>query len=253
MIGIALSGGGARGISHLGVLKALEENNICPDIVSGTSAGAIIGGFYCAGLSPDDILKILLKTKMSNIFKPAFSWKGLLSMDKLANILQEHLPNSFDKLSIPLIVAATDIEAGKTTYFDSGELKPTILASSCLPVLFNPMEIDGIKYIDGGILNNLPTQALKNKAKTIIGVGCNPISNKHQIKTFKDVMERSSLLAINENTQKSKALTNLFIEPDELTKFSGFDLSKAKEIFETGYQYTSKNIAIFAQKLNHSE
>ncbi len=252
MIGIALSGGGARGISHLGVLKALEENGIRPNIVSGTSAGAIIGGFYCAGFSPDETLKILLKTKMLNIFKPAFSWKGLLSMDKLSNVLDEHLPSDFSQLNIPLIIAATDIEAGITTYFDKGNLSLAILASSCLPVLFNPIEIEGVKYIDGGILNNLPTQAIKNKSKTIIGVGCNPISKNHPIKTFKDVMERSSLLAINENTQKSRALTNLFIEPNELIKFSGFDLSKAKDIFETGYEYTSKNIATFVEKLNHS-
>lgn len=252
MIGIALSGGGARGISHLGVLKALEENGIRPDIVSGTSAGAIVGGFYCAGFSPEETLKIIIKTNMLSIFKPAFSWKGLLSMDKLANILKTHLPNSFEELSKPLIVAATDISAGKTTYFDKGDLRNAILASSCLPVLFNPIELNGTKYIDGGILNNLPVEAIKNKASFSIAVGCNPISTKHKITTFKDVMERSSLLAINENTSKSKALSHLFIEPDELVKFSGFDLSKASEIFETGYQYTSKNITNFAQKLKLS-
>jgi NTE family protein len=252
MIGIALSGGGARGISHLGVLKALEENGIRPDIVSGTSAGAIIGGFYCAGFSPDKILEILVKTKMLTIFKPAFSWKGLLSMDKLSSILQERLPLKFDELSIPLIVSATNLEAGKTHYFKQGNLHQAILASSCIPVLFNPIEIEGIKYIDGGILNNLPVEALQQKADLVIAVGCNPISYKKRINSFKDVMERSSLLAINENTLKSRLLAGIFIEPPELAKFSGFDLSKAQEIFETGFRYTSKNIVNFAEKLKHS-
>lgn len=250
MIGIALSGGGARGISHLGVLKALEEHGINPDIVSGTSAGAIVGGFYSAGYSPDEIFSILVKTKMLTIFKPAFSWQGLLSMDKLSLILKDNLPTSFEKLEKPLIIAATNLEEGRTQYFDQGDLYKAILASSCLPVLFNPIEIEGVIYIDGGILNNLPVEALLNKVETIISVGCNPISDKKQFNSFKDVMERSSLLAINENTSKSKALAQLFIEPDELSKFSGFDLSKAKEIFETGYEYTSRNIANFAQKLN---
>lgn len=252
MLGIALSGGGARGISHLGVLKALEENGIRPDIISGTSAGAIVGGFYCAGYAPDDILTILIKTKMLAIFKPAFSWQGLLSMDKLLKILKDNLPATFEELDKPLIVAATNLEVGKTQYFDKGNLHETILASCCLPVLFNPIEIEGTKYIDGGILNNLPVEALINRAAPIISVGCNPIANKSQFSSFKDVMERSSLLAINENTLNSKKLSQLFIEPIELSKFSGFDLSKAKEIFETGYRYTSENIANFVQKLNHS-
>ncbi len=249
MIGIALSGGGARGISHLGVLKALGENGIKPNVISGTSAGAIIGGFYSAGFTPDEILKIIIKTNMLSIFKPAFSWKGLLSMDSLEKILRNNLPPTFEELDIPLIVSATDIEAGKITYFDRGELYKAILASSCLPVLFNPIEIDTVKYIDGGILNNLPVEPLQKKVETIISVGCNPIGTK-QINSFKDVMERSSLLAINENTERSKQLAHLFIEPEELIKFSGFDLSKAKEIFETGYHYTLQNIAIFAEKLN---
>lgn len=252
MIGVALSGGGARGIAHLGVLQALEENGIKPDIISGTSAGAIVGGFCCAGYSPDNILTIIIKTKMLSIFKPAFSWQGLLSMDKLAAILTAHLPETFEELSKPLTVAATDLGVGKTTYFTKGDLQSAILASSCLPVLFNPIEINGSKYIDGGILNNLPVEALINKAKNIIAIGCNPIGVKHNFNSFKDVMERSSLLAINENTLKSKALSHVFIEPNELIKFSGFDLSKATEIFETGYQYTSKNIANFAQKLKLS-
>ena len=250
MIGIALSGGGARGISHLGVLKALKENGIQPDIISGTSAGAIIGGFYCDGFSPDEILNILIKTKILAIFKPAFSWKGLLSMDKLATILKEHLPISFEKLSTPLIVAATDIEAGKIHYFEDGDLSNAIIASSCVPVLFDPIVIEGIKYIDGGILNNVPVEALVTKAKKIISVGCNPISANHPINTFKDVMERSALLAINANSMKSRALSHLFIEPPDLAQFSGFDLSKSKEIFESGYRFTSQNIANFAQKLN---
>ncbi len=252
MIGIALSGGGARGISHLGVLKALNENGIYPNIVSGTSAGSIIGGFYCAGFSPDQILSIIIKTKMLSIFKPAFSWKGLLNMNALLKILKNNLPESFNELKTPFIAAATAIEMGKIHYFEKGDLHTAILASSCLPVLFNPIEIEGVKYIDGGILDNLPVKALTNKVDTIISVGCNPISKTHSINSFKDVMERSSLLAINGNTLKSKAKSSLFIEPKKLSEFTAFDLSKANQIFETGYEYTSKNIAKFAKKLNHS-
>ncbi len=249
MIGIALSGGGARGIAHLGVLKALVENGIKPDIISGTSAGAIIGAFYCAGYSPDEILKIIIKTKVLSIFKPAFSWQGLLSMDKFAATLSDYLPSTFEELLVPVKIAATELEQGKIYYFDAGELIKPILASSCLPVLFNPIEMEGKKFIDGGILNNLPVEGLVGYAKPIISISCNPIGVKKEINSFKDVMERSSILAINGNTLISRAMSHVSIEPAALVKFSGFDLSKATEIFETGYQYTSQNIAIFAEQL----
>ena len=252
MIGIALSGGGARGIAHLGVIKALDEHGIHPEIVSGTSAGAIVGGFYCTGYSPDEIFSIIIKTKLLSIFKPAFSWRGLLSMDKLANILKDHLSTTFEGLSKPLKIAATELEQGETYYFDSGELINPILASSCLPVLFNPIEIKGRRFIDGGILNNLPVEGLIGHANPIIASSCNPIGVKKEINSFKDVMERSAILAINGNTSTSRAMAHIFIEPIELIHYSGFDLSKATDIFDAGYQFTRQNIAIFEHQLNAS-
>ncbi len=250
MHGIALSGGGARGIAHLGVLKALNEHGIYPGMVSGTSAGAIVGGFYSAGFSPDEILKIVVKTNMLSIFKPAFSLKGLLKMDALLAILKDHLPQSFSSLSLPFTATATAIEQGKTHYFSEGNLPQAILASCCLPVLFKPIEITGIKYVDGGILNNLPVEALTGKALPLIAVSCNPVGSHYPVQSFKSILERSALLAINENTRKSKELAQVFIEPDKLVGYTGFDLAKAHEIFEVGYQYTSENIATFAKHLN---
>ncbi|MCB0497900.1 MAG: patatin-like phospholipase family protein [Cyclobacteriaceae bacterium] len=249
MIGIALSGGGARGISHLGVLKALNEHDIFPGIVSGASAGSIVGGFYCSGFSPDETLEVIIKTNMLSIFKPAFSWKGLLSMDKLAKVLQQHLPASFEDLKLPLEIAATELEDGRTYYFSKGELIKPILASSCLPVLFNPIEIDGKRFVDGGVLNNLPVEGIIEHARFVMASSCNPIGESRKIKSFKDVMERSGILAINGNTLTSKAMAHLVIEPPELIHFSGFDLSKAREIFEAGYKYTKQNIATFEDQL----
>ena len=122
MIGIALSGGGARGIAHLGVLKALNEAGINADIISGTSAGALVGALYSAGNSPDECLEIIKKTNALGVVWPSFSWKGLLSIDKLAAILQDHLPTTFAELENPLIVTATEINQGKSVYFEEGEL-----------------------------------------------------------------------------------------------------------------------------------
>ena len=246
MIGVALSGGGARGIAHLGVLKALNEEGIFPDIISGTSAGSIVGALYCAGYSPEESLKIVQETSALSVFRPSFSWKGFLKIDKLANILKKYLPENFEDLNQPLVVAASEINEGKTVYFRSGKLISPILASASIPVLFKPMEIEGKNYVDGGILNNLPAEALVGKVDTLIGVSCNPYGYAENLNNAKLLMERSALIAINGNTMKSRALCDQFIEPTTLTQFSGFDLSKAKEIFAAGYKFTLENMTKFA-------
>lgn len=246
MIGVALSGGGARGIAHLGVLKALNEEGIFPNIISGTSAGSIVGALYCAGYTPEESLKIVQKTSVLSVFRPSFSWKGFLKIDKLADILQKHLPETFEDLNLPLVVAASEINEGKTAYFKSGNLIKPILASASIPVLFKPMEIDGKNYVDGGILNNLPAEPLVDNVDTLIGVSCNPYGYADKLDNAKLLMERSALLAINGNTMKSRALCDQFIEPITLTQFSGFDLSRSREIFEAGYKFTLENMSKFA-------
>ena len=249
MIGISLTGGGARGIAHLGVLKALSEAGINPKVISGTSAGAIIGAFVAAGISYEESLNIIIKTNLLSIFKPAFSWRGLLSVDKLGKILSQHLPADFESLELPFLVAATDINAGETRYFKSGNLIQAVMASSCIPVVFSPVEIDGILYVDGGILNNLPAEPIRDQVSGLIGVSCNPYTYNADLKNVRSLMERSALLAINGNTVKSKELCDVIIEPPGLSKYSGFDLSKAREIFNEGYKFTQENITIFASRL----
>ena len=246
MIGVALSGGGARGIAHLGVLKALNEAGIRPDIISGSSAGALVGALYCAGNSPDACLEIIQKTKVLAVFKPSYSWKGLLSIDKLGPVLEKYLPATFSELAVPLIVTATEINKGETEYFSQGPLVPSILASSCIPVIFKPYIINGRNYVDGGILNNLPVEPIKNSVKTVIGISCNPYGLVEKLENARHLMERSALLAINGNTMKSRALCDIFIEPPGLVTFSGFKLSQAQQIFDEGYGFAVKNMSKFA-------
>ena len=251
MIGVALSGGGARGIAHLGVLKAFNEAGIFPNLVSGTSSGSITGALYCAGYTPDESLKIIQDTRALSVFRPSFSWKGLLKIDKLGDVLRNYLPTTFEELKVPLTVVATEINEGKTVYFNSGQLIRTILASSSIPVAFKPVEIDGKNYVDGGILNNLPAEALKDRVTTLIGVSCNPYGYIEKLDNAKHLMERSALLAINGNTMKSRALCDVFIEPQQLTKFSGFKLSQARQIFDEGYKFATENIISYTDLLKN--
>jgi NTE family protein len=149
-LGIVLSGGGARGISHLGVLKALEEFHVKFDCISGTSVGALIGAFYSQGYAPEEILNDILTSRFYRSVRPAWRWTGLLSMESLRDVLLKYIPhNEFEALKIPLVVAATDISHGKAAYFSSGELIPRLLASCCVPAVFSPVQLNGALYVDG--------------------------------------------------------------------------------------------------------
>jgi NTE family protein len=158
--------------------------------------------------------------------------------------------NSFENLKIPLTVAATEIRLGKVTYFDSGELISRVIASSSIPALFDPMNLDGHVFVDGGIIDNLPARPLVGKSDFIIGSHCNPVEQRFDIKNAKEVTERSLLIAINANSSLSKTHCNVIIEPPELGKFTTFDLSRGKEIFEIGYNYVKNNYTKSDFKLN---
>jgi NTE family protein len=243
--GLVLSGGGARGICHLGVIKALEEFGITIDYISGTSAGTITGCLYSYGYKPDEILQMISSASFVKTLKLAWAWTGLLSLDGLRDLLLKFIPeNSFDALKIPVTIAATEIRKGKIDYFTQGELIPAILASSCIPVVFNPIQYNGGLYVDGGILDNLPVKGIHDKCDFIIGSHCNFILSDVDLKNFRTVIERSLLMAISGNTTVSKTLCHALIEPPDVGKYSGFDLSKAREIFDVGYIYTRNNFSI---------
>jgi len=241
-IGLVLSGGGARGIMHIGVIKALEEFGVTCSVIAGTSAGSIVGSMYAYGYKPDEIMNIISSTSFLRSLRPAWTLTGLLSLDSLGALLLKHMPeNNFDALKIPITIAATDLKKGKAAYFSSGELSPAILSSCCVPAVFNPITFNGCTFLDGGITDNLPAASIKDKCDFLIGSHCNSISTDFEGKNFRKVIERVLLMAINGNTVISKSLCNVLIEPPEVGKVSGFEIAKAKDLFEIGYHYTKEN------------
>lgn len=236
--GLVLSGGGIRGMAHLGVIKALEELDISFSEVSGVSAGSIIGAFYCQGYSPDEILTIIEKTSLYKVVRPAISWRGLLKLDKVMNEFKSFFEaDSFAALKTPLHISATDVTNGSIKVFSEGPLFQAILASSSIPIVFDPVLIDNTYYIDGGILNNLPVEPVKQTCDKVVGIHTNPVGITNGSINMKMLMERSLLLAINCNIESRKGLCDLFIEPEGLDRFGVFDIKKAREIFEIGYNY----------------
>jgi NTE family protein len=240
--GLVLSGGGARGISHLGVLKALEEIEVQIDYISGTSTGALVGALYSYGISPEKILDVIINTRFFSSLRPAWTWTGLVNLDGLRELIMKLIPdNTFEALKIPLTIAVTNLRKGRAEYFTSGELTPAILASCCVPVLFNPVQINGETYVDGGVTDNLPSKSIRDRSDLLIGSHCNFVNSEFDVKNFRSVIERSLLIAINGNTVVSKGLCDILIEPPQLGKASVFDIRNARMFFEMGYDFVITN------------
>src|SRR5690606_36961730 len=139
-IGLVLSGGGVRGISHLGTLQALTEAGFQFCRISGTSAGSIVGSLFAEGHKPYDILQIFLKVRFARFLRPAFGNPGLFSLDLARSLFKEYLPHdSFEGLKIPMVIAVTNFSRGKLVYISEGKLIDAILASSSIPGIFKPM------------------------------------------------------------------------------------------------------------------
>jgi NTE family protein len=243
-IGLVLSGGGARGISHIGVIKGLEELGVKPEVIAGTSAGSIVGSMYAYGYTPDEIISEVLAAKLFRSMRPAWTWTGLLSLEALASSIIKLIPeNNFNALKIPITIAATEIRRGRPEYFSTGELVPAILASCCIPAVFNPIQLNGGLYVDGGLMDNLPAKSIREKCDLLIGSHCNYISSEFDVKNFRSVIERSLLIAINGNTMVSKSLCDILIEPPDVGSFSGMDIAKAKDLFDAGYRFVKENFS----------
>ena len=239
-IGLVLSGGGARGISHLGVVKALAERGITPHMISGTSSGAVFGALLAYGYSPDEILDIVThKVRIVRQLRPAIGSGGLLRINRLEDIFRTYIPeDSFESLKIPLVVNATDVCAGELVYYREGELIRPVLASCCLPGLFAPYEYQGRQLVDGGVLNNLPVEVIEEEADYVIGVHCNPFPVKETVCSTREVLFRSLLLAVHNRNKERFTRCHLLIEPPQLCNYQVFDMGKARAMFDLGYNYT---------------
>lgn len=242
-LGLALSGGGARGIAHLGVLAALDELQLPVARLAGVSSGGIVAVLYAAGLPPREVLRLLQELRLSRVARLALSRYGLLHMDAAGKLLEQHLgsASTFEQLRLPVTLVATDLLAGESVRFSSGPLIPPLLASAAVPILYRPVEYQGRQLVDGGLLNNLPVEALLEAAPSglrAVGVHCNPPNPAAQVNNLRALVERTFNLAIGSNTVPSKQLCHLLLEPPALREFRTMSFLRAADIFEAGYRHT---------------
>lgn len=172
-LGLALSGGGARGLAHIGVLQALENANIPIDFLAGTSMGGVIGAAYASGLSPDEIAEIAEEFKNQRMLwrlaDPTLPRLSIFQGHRLLTFFEEKLrAQSFDDLRIPLTLVAVDLNSGEEAYLNSGPLAQAVRSTVSIPGLLAPVEDDGKCLVDGGLLNNLPVDVVRNMGADVV-------------------------------------------------------------------------------------
>lgn len=246
-VGLVLSGGGALGMAHVGVLKALEENGIKPDIVVGTSIGSLVGGVYCAGVPLERIEEEAININTMNLFDVNLNMSGLLSGKSAIKVVKNVLKRDYniEDLDIKYGAVAVDISSAEEVLFTQGSLVDSIRASISVPGVFVPYKIGDKYYVDGGILNNLPEDcALKMGADYIISVDLMYNYKPRMVpKTAIHSVVYSFFVTQSKVTSLKPQIANLRLNLN-LNGFKQhiFNKKSAEQLIKIGYDETIKNI-----------
>ncbi|MFI8225606.1 patatin-like phospholipase family protein [Pseudomonas sp. NPDC085632] len=277
-VGLVLSGGAARGLAHIGVLKALEEQGIKIDAIAGTSMGAVVGGLYASGYKIDELEKLALnidwqaalsdappredvpfRRKQDDrdfLVKQKLSFRddgslglplGVIQGQNLSLLLESLLAHTsdtrdFDKLPIPFRAVATDISNGEKVVFRKGHLPQVIRASMSIPAVFAPVELDGRLLVDGGMTDNIPLDVAREMGvdvAIVVDIGT-PLRNRKQLTTVVDVLNQSITLMTRSNSEEQLAAlkTSDVLIQPALAAFGVTDFGKAQEMIDAGYRAT---------------
>lgn len=243
--GLVLSGGGTRGFAHLGMIAALHEKNIFPDVISGTSAGAIAGAFIAAGKTPYEIRDILKKDSFFKYSQLQLPKDGLMKMDGFRELFKKEIPyKKLEELPIPLFVAISNLNKGMIEYRNSGSLVDTVLASASIPILFAPVKIGGEIFVDGGLLDNLPVEPVKNDCEKIIVANISPIHPKENFKNLLQIATRTFYMSVNANMHVVKKFASVYLEPEGIDNYEILSRTHADELFDLGFNTTMKTFEI---------
>lgn len=255
-VGLALGGGAARGLAHIGVLEVLEEERIPIDCIAGTSAGAIAGGLYAAGITPAEMRKAVQGLNWLEIASFGIPKMGLFNFDKAAQWIEEllvDLPGSFEELSIPFAAVAADIVRGELIAINTGKLSAALRASASVPGIFNPTRLGERLLVDGGTLNNLPVSVARRLgADYVIAVDLLPPGSVGG-KEPGNVMELTvtALYMLMRSTHNEGAEADRVIMPD-IGHVGLFDLGRREELIEAGRAATQQAIPKIKRDLGMS-
>ena len=264
-----MSGGGARGASHIGILRVFEETGIPIHCIAGTSFGALVGGLYSIGYSTDEIEEILTGQDWNRMFSDAperrliplverrnsryqaeLSFRGwhpqlplgirggqrmIEALDELTTSRMLSAQYDFDKLPIQFRAVATNLLDGKPYVFSKGSMSEALRASMAIPLLFTPLEKDGALLVDGGLADNLPTDVARDLGATVVIAvdATSPLLRKDEINSFIEVVDQSISLQMERNEQESRKLASIVLQP-RLEEFSNTDYDRFAEISKRG-------------------
>lgn len=260
-LGLCLSGGGALGFAHIGVIQSLEDNGIYPTHIVGSSMGAIIGTLYAAGYSSKDMLHIIKNDKMFKItkllsFRPSLLKSGLATHNLLRSLMLDLIPhNSFEELQKKLYICVVNLNKAEWEIIDSGnELDKWVTASASIPGVFETVKEGKTYYVDGGLLNNMPAQGIADICRTIIGVDVIPLKVPAQLNKPIDTLAYAIRAMTHQNSAEGRDLCRFIIEPQAIEEFHEFSFNSYEAIYQHGYNAASKFIADNPEilKLSHS-
>lgn len=236
-VALALGGGAVLGAAHIGVLKALDEHGVKITRISGTSIGALIATLFAFGKSPADIEAVVAELDWLTVSSFTLSRYGILSNDELGKKVVAALGDvDFADARIPLALMATDLGNGRKVVLTEGKVSRAVMASSCIPGVFVPVEIDGRLLVDGGLVENVPVSPLREAgADFVIGVDLNAGRQYQRPDDIIDVLANAIDIAIDNVTRSQTSEADLVIAP-ELASYNRRDTSRIGELIEAGYR-----------------
>jgi NTE family protein len=241
-VGLALGSGGAKGIAHIGVLRALQNANVKVDYISGTSVGAMVASMYAFDVNLDVVAKIAKSMTLAQITAFKFNKTGFFTADPLKEILTEHLGEvNIEDAAIPLSIVATDINTGEEVIFTEGPLADAVCASASIPGVYIPMQLNGRTLVDGGIVQSVPVQAVKAMgAGVIIASQLGGVGAYEEPKNVLDVMRNAFDIALSHRTHEETKAADILIAMD-LRDFSISDnTDRYDELCAIGFDTASQ-------------
>ncbi len=241
-LGVALSGGGARGFAHAGALMAIEEAGLRPDVIAGVSAGSVIAVLYAAGIKPLDMARHFAGSTFRDFAELNLGQGGLFRIDRFKRFIYRIIGNvrMLEDLNIPTYLGVTDLDNGRPAYFCTGEIGPRMIASCSIPIVFRPVEIEGVHYVDGGVLRNHPAWIIRGKCDRLIGINVSPLAPAQEYQSIVDVAMRTYNLMAKANQEQDMNLCDISVQTPEIAHYAVFNLRHIKNVFVSGYMHTRK-------------
>jgi len=240
-VGLALGGGAVLGAAHIGALKAIDELDIPIHCISGTSIGAFISAFYAFGKSWEEIEEVTKDLNWLDLTGLTVPKLGLLSNKKLGDVIKKVIGDAnLEQAEIPVAMVATDITSGEKVVFTKGDVETAVMASTCIPGIFIPVEIDGRLLVDGGIVENVPVSPLREMgADYIIAIDLIAEHSHKKPENIIEVLLRSFDFTLKSTTQLQTKKADVLIKPD-LSQFNMVDMNQADELIKIGYSEAKK-------------